>query len=174
MKTPLKNLLEKSFKDELLEYMASYPEQFEPLIQLALSNEKRYSARAAWLLSKSMKQNDSRLKKHISEMIHHLAVVKDGHQRTLMNILFMMQLNEEQEGLLFDICVKIWCKLDKIPSTRYTAMKLILQIAQKHQELYSEIELLTEAYFLDTLSHGIKKSIQKMIKGFKEANKKIS
>ena len=168
MKIPLEHLLEKSLKEELMTYIALHPESFETLLQLALSNEKQFSARAAWLLSKNMAKNDSRLQNHLSEIINILAVAKDGHQRSLMNILFIMQLNEKQEGLLFDTCIQIWCKLDKIPSTRYTAMKLILQIAKKHKELYNEIELLTEDYFLDTLSHGIRKSTRRMIKDFKD------
>ena len=74
-----------------------------------------------------------------------------------------MELNDEQEGRLFDICVSLWEKIGKVPSIRYTAFRFIIQTAKKYPELSSEINYLTEDQFLETLSPGVKRGVAKMI-----------
>ncbi len=171
MEESLEYILGNSLKDELIEYIKSHPNQYDPLIKLALLDKQPHSSRAAYLLSKTVIKNDVRVKNYIPEILDLLLKIKDGQQRDLINVLYKMEVNEEQEGLLFDICVKIWCKLNKIPSVRYTAFKLILNVAKKHVELYDEIILLCDDDYIEPLSAGIRKSIQKMVEKFKEEHK---
>ncbi len=74
-----------------------------------------------------------------------------------------MELNDDQEGQLFDICMNLWEQTEKVPSIRYTAIKFILKCAKKHPELENEISFLFQDHYLQSLSPGIKHSINKMM-----------
>ena len=74
-----------------------------------------------------------------------------------------MEIDEEYEGTLFNICVNVWEKINKKPSVRYNAFKLIIKIAKKHPDLSHEVVFLTQNQYMDSLSDTVKKSISKMI-----------
>ena len=130
---------------------------------LKFSNKQPYSWRAAWLLWSCMEENDKRIQGNIKDIISNITNKKDGHQRELLKILLQMELNEEYEGHLFNVCVSVWEKINKKPSVRYTAFKFILKIAKKYPDLFNEIAFLTQNQYLDSLSPGVKRSISKMI-----------
>ncbi len=166
METVLEHILTSSYKDEMISFMDSHPEYFDEAIELAISNKQPYSWRSAWLLWSCIEENDNRIKEHINKIISSLDNKKDGHQRELLKILSQMKLNEEQEGLVFNVCMSLWEKINARPSVRYSAFVFILKIAKKHPELRNEITFFTQDRYLDSLSPGIKNSISLMIKEF--------
>lgn len=50
METPLEQILIKRYKSEMIAYIASHPEDFDELVNLAITDKPPYSWRAAWLL----------------------------------------------------------------------------------------------------------------------------
>ena len=74
-----------------------------------------------------------------------------------------MDLEEQYEGVLFDICIDTWVKVSKKPSVRYNAFKLIIKIATKYPDFSKEVVYLSQNQYMDTLSDTVKKSINKMI-----------
>lgn len=157
----------------MVAFVNANPDKFPELINLALSINERFSARAAWLLSNCMVENDKRLKDHIGRIIEVFPQLKDGHKRDLINVLRKMELDEDQEGVVFDICSNAWLSINSIPSVRYVAMQLIFKIADRHPELYNEIELLTQNQYIETLSSGIKRSINRSLKEFKNKHENL-
>ncbi len=119
METALEHILISSHKDEMISFMGSHPEVFEEAIELAISNKQPYSWRAAWLLWSCMKENDLRVQRYIEKIINVLTSKNDDHQRELLKILQKMKLSEEYEGLLFNLCVTVWEKIDNKPSVRF-------------------------------------------------------
>lgn len=109
-----------------------------------------------------MEENDTRVKKHINRIIDSIDSKPEGHQRELLKILYLMDLNEEQEGIIYSKCVDIWKKVILQPSTRYNAFKFIVRIVKKYPELIQELELLTKMHFMEGLSSGVKKSIRRL------------
>ena len=166
METTFENILTSYYKAEMISFMDAHPENFVEVIKLAISNKQPYSWRAAWLLWSCMEENDMRIQGYINNIIKAIKTKKDGHQRELLKILHQMELNEEHEGYLFNICVTVWEKINKKPSVRLTAFKFIVKIAKKHPDLSNEIVLLTQKRYLDSLSPAVKKSISKMVKEF--------
>lgn len=79
-------------------------------------------------------------------------------------ILQQMDINEELEGLLFNHCVSVWEKINKKPSVRFNAFKVLIKIAQKHPDLSREIVFLTQDQYMDSLSPAVNKSISEMLK----------
>ncbi len=156
-----------SHKEEMISFMHAHPEYFEEAITLAIQDKQPYSWRAAWLLWSCIVKDDPRVQKYIHKILENIGNKSDGHQRELIKILLEMNLNEEQEGLLYDICVTLWKQVDKKPSVRFTAFRFIVKTAHKHPDLSNEVALLSQEKYLNTLSPGVKRSILKMIRQHK-------
>jgi len=164
LESPLEHKLLNSYKDEMISFMDAHPEYFEEAIELAISDKQPYSWRAAWLLWSCMEENDQRVQKHIKKIVETLKTKDDSHQRELLKILLMMEVEEKYESILFDHCMDIWEQINKAPSVRVNALKFIIRIAKKHPELAKEITFITEDHYLQSLSHGAKYSVSKLIR----------
>lgn len=151
-------------KEKLLNYINNNSHLFEEMLAFSLKKEIPEAWRASWLIGHIMKKNDKRIVPCIDAMIKLLKTAKQGHQRQLIIILLKMELNEEQQGELFDSCLTIWEQINCIPSTRITALKFILKTVEKFPELKEEIKLWTQEMYLETLSPGIKNSVRKQVK----------
>jgi len=167
METALENTLMSFYKKGMISFMDAHPEVFMEAIELAIADKQPYSWRAAWLLWSCMDENDRRIQGYIENIINTITTKNDGHQRELLKILLQLELKEEYEGIIFNICMNIWEQVNKKPSVRYTAMKFIVKIAKKYPDLSNEIAFLTQNQYLDSLSPGVKKSISRMIKELK-------
>ncbi len=170
METALEHILTNSYKADIISYLEAHPEDFKEAIKLAISDKQPYSWRAAWLLWSSMDKNDHRIKKYIKEIINTITTKNDNQQRELFIILQQMEIDEEYDGILFNICVNVWEKINKKPSVRFNAFKLIIKIAKKHPDLSHEVVFLTQNQYMDSLSNTVKKSIYKMINELKGKN----
>ena len=170
METTLEYILKNSYKVDMITYLKTHPEDFEEAIKLALSDKPPYSWRAAWLLWSCMDKNDERIKKIIKDIIGILPTKNENQQRELFIILQQMELDEEHEGVLFNICVNVWETINLKPSVRYNAFKLILKIAKKHPDLSNELVFLTQKRYMDSLSYTVKKSISKRMNELIERN----
>jgi len=169
--TRLEYALLHSHKNEMISFMKAHPEYFEEAIELAIQDKQPYSWRAAWVLWSCISKNDSRVQKHVNKLIESIDDKTDGHQRELLKILIEMDLNEEQEGYLYALCVSLWEEIEKKPSVRYTAFRFINNTAQKHPDLVNELLLLTQDKYMSTLSPAVHRSISKMIKNTMESHK---
>lgn len=163
----LEHLLICSYKTEMISYLKSNPEDFEEAFNLALTDKQPYSWRAAWVLWSCMDYNDQRVSPHLEQIIDSLAGKPDNQLRELLIILQRMELSDDFEGKLFDICIRIWEKVGKQASVRYNAFKLMVKIIYRHPELSCELSLITSTEYMESLSETARKSILKMISEFK-------
>lgn len=166
MESALEDMLLNSYKEEMISFMNAHPEYFQEAVELAVSDKQPYSWRAAYVLWSVIQENDKRIQKHIKKIVKALENKNDGHQRELLKILLMMELDEKYESELFDFCMGVYEQINKAPSVRVNAFKFILKIANKHPELKKEISFLTEDHYLESLSRGAKHSIKKLVKQF--------
>jgi hypothetical protein len=165
MQSKLEYILTNSHKAEMIAYLKSNPDDFNEAIQLALSDKQPYSWRAAWLLWSCIDKNDQRIQKHIEKIIATLPIRSDNQLRELLMILQQMELDDRYIAKLFDICVAVWKRIEKKPSVRYNAFKMLVKITKKHPELTQEIQLLTESQYMNPLSAGVRRSLLKMLSG---------
>ena len=163
MLSPLEECLTHNYKDGMVAFLKAHPACWEEAIELAITNKQPYSWRAAWLLWSSLEKNDKRIQPHIQSLIDGLKNKKDGHLRELLKILILMELTEDQESKLLDFCIQLWKDIHKTPSVRYTAFRFMYLIAAKYPELINEIKFYTEKKYVQTLSPGVRKSINKLI-----------
>lgn len=152
--------------------MNVHPEFVDEAMELALSDKQPYSWRAAWLLWSYLDENDNRIKKHFGKIVSSLKGKKDGHQRELLKMLLLVELEKKYEGELFNICTDIWEQINKDPSVRLTALKFLFKIIERHPELSREITFITQEHYLESSSPAVKKSISKMIKKFNSTQSK--
>ncbi len=75
-----------------------------------------------------------------------------------------MNLNEKQEGLLYNKCLIIWKKTEKIPSVRIKAFQTLCRIAHNYPDLKKEIIYYISDQYTKTLGKGIKKTFEKTYK----------
>ena len=157
-------LITRHTKEEMVAFLKKNPGIFTDLIRLSVSQDPPLNWRATWLLSTCMKKNDPKVQPAITHLIKAIPGKEDGHQRELLKVLLKMDLAEDQEGHLFDTCVRLWEKISKQPSVRHTAFRYIIKVLRKYPEIAQEIKVLTQDHFLATLSPGIRSSIYKMIR----------
>jgi hypothetical protein len=163
IETAFEKTLISCYKNEMISFMNSHPEVFDEAVELAVSDKQPYSWRAAFVLWSVIGENDKRIQKHIKKIVNTVKEKSDGHQRELLKILLIMELDERYEGVLFDICMNVWEQPDKSPSVRVNALKMIIKIANNHPELKQEISFLAQDHYLDTLSPGAKHSVKKLM-----------
>ena len=149
-------------KEQVVELLNDKPQCFNQTLELALQTIDPVSWRAAWVLFHYMEERDPRLQIHLNQLISAIPEKKDGQQRELLRIIEQLDIPEEQEGILFDVCMNIWEQVGKIPSVRIFAFRVIHKIAQKYPELQSELKFMTQPQYLDTLSPGIKRAVIRM------------
>ena len=170
MESALEQKLLNSYKNEMISFMNNHPEYFEEAMVLAISDNQPYSWRAAYVLWSVIDENDKRVQKYIKKIVQAVKNKSDGHQRELLKILLMMDLDEKYEGVLFDLCSDIWEQIEKAPSVRINALKMIINIAKKHPELYKEISFLMQDHYMESLSPGARHSAKRIMN---ELNKKV-
>ena len=146
--------------EEVNFFLDSDQSNFKKIVSLAIKNEKNYSWRAAWLLTR-LNDNDKRLSPFILKIIKSISAKESGHQRELLKLVEKCKLSKKQEGYLLDVCVNIWEDINIKSGTRYYAMLFILNISKRYPDIRNEIDYLIGDYYTKTLSPGIKCNILK-------------
>lgn len=164
MNTQLEIILTRRRKNEMVAFINEHPEYFDEAINIAISQQKHFSWRAAWLISGTLKKDDPRVKPYIPKILDIILESKDGHQRELLKILLKMNLSEDQQSMLFDISANLWEQIRKKPSVRHFAFSCMVKVAENYPELKNEILLLAQPHYINPLSPGIKQSILKSLK----------
>ena len=149
--------------EEVNFFLNSDQSNFKNIVSLAINNEKDYSWRAAWLLTRILNKNDKRLSHFILKIIKSIPGKESGHQRELLKIVSKVKLSKKQEGYLLDICVNIWEDINIKSGTRYYAMLSILNISKRYPDIRNEIDYLIGDHYTKTLSPGIKCNILKKV-----------
>lgn len=161
-----KSLLEGRFnRQEIMEFLnddADARHHFRSIMLL----QNAYAWRAAWLMKGAVHQEDN-WDEFMTQAIEVLPTLQDGHQREILKLIELLPIKEDMEGPLFDICMSIWESPGKIPSVRMTAFLFILEVVKKYPDLRSEMDHLTQEHYMESLSPGVKRVLQKRIRALK-------
>lgn len=144
-------------------YLQENPDQFEEMVSEIYNEDIEIAWRAAWITGHGLEKNDKRLIPHVDNLIELIPDKRDGLQREVLKLLMKMDLDDDQEGFLFDICMTIWEKVNKSPSVRMTAFQFIAKTVEKYTDLKHEISFITQSQYSETLSPGIRKSFERMV-----------
>jgi len=163
MSDELRSILIRRSKPDMIKFLRSKPQYFQETLRLAINNEPDLSWRSAWVIEEVMDSNDIRVQPFINKILKVIPIRNDGHQRELLKIILNMNLKEDFESSLFDLCVDLWEQVRKKPSVRHFAFLGMIKVEKKYPELKNEVLLLTEPHFIEPLSPGIKKSVLKSV-----------
>jgi hypothetical protein len=108
-------------------------------------------------------QNDPHFLPYLEKLLNAIPHKKDGHQRELLKLLFLVDWDDKMEGELYEYCMQIWLQIHKSSSVRAVAMEVMLRISNKYPALKQELGLLLQDTYLATLSPGIKSSLIKRL-----------
>lgn len=158
----------RSKKETMVSFLHLHPEYVDEALALCISDKQPFCWRAAWMLQEYFEPNPTDLWDYIPDIIKAIPHKKDGHQRELLKLLKLVYLNDDQEGELYECCLKIWMQIHKNPSVRYIALEYLLNTAQKYPELLHELELVLTEEYIDTLSPGIKHGVKKRLSKLKK------
>lgn len=163
LRETVENILQTRMKDDMLAWALENPECFPILIELALSGHPSLGWRAAWVLYDAMEYNDPRVRPSLPGILDFLPFRKDGHQRELLKICAKMDIDDHLAGRLFEFAVSIWENTRKAPALRYYAFVEILRIAKRFPELNGEVRALAAFPYLQSLTPGVRRAIEKML-----------
>lgn len=163
MTESLEHILSRPDKDRMISFLKDHPELIEHAVELMLSRQQPVCWRAAWMIGGSIDSFSDQIAPHINRILDTLPDFEDGHQRELIKILMSVELDEDQEGLLYDRCVSIWEQVRKQPSVRYVSLQVMAQTARTYPELTHEILALTQPQYVNGLSPGIRNGVLKLI-----------
>lgn len=164
--TDWENLIKGRFdREPIIAYLKENKAARDHFLEIILL-QNEYAWRAAWLLKDAVNTEDN-YENFIEQAIALIPHLSDGHQREILKLFEKVTLNESQEGPLFDVCMGIWESPGKIPSTRMTAFLFILDTVKKYPELKSELAHLTQEHYLESLSPGVKRVLEKRINALK-------
>ena len=151
---------------EVHQFVNQSNEHVEKMLEYAISDVKDSSWRVAWLLERSLDKSDEIIQKYNLKIIKSIIGKECGHQRELLKLIIDRNLSEEEEGRLFEICLNIWKDVHKKSGTRFYAFNYIHKIVAKYPELQNELVGLFDRNYLETLSPGIQRGIQKKTSTF--------
>ena len=152
-------------REPIIAHLKEHEEARKHFLEIILLRDE-FAWRAAWLLKGAVSAQDN-YDDFIERAIKLIPDLPDGHQREILKLLEIVTINESLEGPLFDVCMRIWESPGKIPSTRMTAFLFILETVKKYPELKTELTHLTQDHYMESLSPGVKRVLEKRIKKLK-------
>lgn len=148
-------------KETLLKKIEGEPENFSLLLDWSLLAKKPLGWRAAWLLRQISVKNDARILPAIDRVISNYSKFDESQKREWLKNLYEQPLTDEQEGMLFDLCITDWQKIGHHPALRASSLQLVFRILKKYPELIQEVNHLMVEDYLSPLSPGIRRSLEK-------------
>ena len=169
MKFSLDNA-EKGIATRLKQQVLHQPDLLESLVQLAVSDEKPASWRAAWVMNHIAKENKELIKPFIKDILSGFSRVTHENQKaSLIRILSYYEPELEGYGDIVDECFQILSKPTDRPFVKSYSLDFLRKICDAEPELKREIALAIEEYSpsfeTDYLSRKANKILKELRKG---------
>ena len=161
MRLQKSNLTERIHKESLLEQIRSEDENTILLLEWSQLLEQPLGWRATWMLRQVLAKNDPRLKNHISAVLERFPNFNESQKREWIKLLEHQETSDDEEGILYDLCMLEWKNIHNHPALRASAILVVFKILKKYPELANELNHLMSSDYLESLSPGIKRVIIK-------------
>lgn len=168
--TKLKNLLDapqsKATRDEMISYVGDSQKRMDELLNFFFHEEWRYNQKASWPLGVIGETKPYLLIPHLPRLLENLrSKPKDAVIRNTVRTFQFLDIPEEFEGKVYDICMDYLIDLKQAIAIRVFAMNTLANIAEKHEALQEELLEVIKEYY-DIGSAGYKSRAKKIIKRF--------
>ena len=155
------DLTQRIHKESILEKIRSEEGNFQLLLKWGLLTEQPLGWRSVWLLRQILEKNDTRLQSSVTDILNSFPTFNGSQKREWLKGLENQHINEDDEGILFDLCVIEWQKIQNHAALRASAFNILFKIVKKYPELKEELSHLMTYDYIDTLSPGIRKGVLK-------------
>lgn len=130
---------------------------FRPYLrEIALGDDPKLNWRAAWIMSNMESSIVRDTFPSAPELIDRLySDTKDGYRREILKVLVHLELDEDEEGALYEAALKLWEDLALSSAARIHALRAMVRIAKLYPELNQEILAYHDDHYLQGVSPGI-------------------
>lgn len=130
---------------KIIEWIGASQDRFDELIHLFLHDEYRIVQRAAWPLSYCIIAYPSLIDKHFGRLIKNLhQPLPDAVKRNTVRLLQQLQIPEELEGEIMDICFNYIASPEEAAAIKAFALTILQNLSKKYPEILPEIKLIIE------------------------------
>lgn len=136
----------KDYTMELIQMTFDDPKILDLMVRVFLTDEKKLSWHAGWVLFKIAEKDKTRLEKYLSSIIEKLPNMKHSQQcHAALRIIRHYHITDEtQQGILVDVGIKFIQKNEYAPNLKYFSIIIIEKIAKQYPELINELVLTVE------------------------------
>lgn len=152
----------------IVEAIKQKPSKLKELMELFFDKEMRVCQRAAWPLGMIGSKNPELLIPYLPQLIENLK--KPHHDAVIRNTFRIweeMDIPEDYEGQVYDICFEKFTDVKQAIAIRVFAMTVCANIALKYPELIDEIKPVIEEYYPHG-SAGFQSRSKKILKKFQK------
>ncbi len=153
------DLTQRINKECLLDKIRSEKQNIYLLLKWSRLSEQPLGWRAAWLLRQVIEKDDVAIKSHVSDILEQFSLFNESQKREWLKLLEKQTMCEDEEGMLFDICINEWKKIQSHPALRASACNILFKVLKKYPELKEELNHLMTSDYMESLSPGIKRII---------------
>jgi len=149
--------------DKMLAHLEKDPALVDAYVDFSLS-EHEFAWRASWVIAHFSEKHPRQIDKYAQKYIEKLPKTeRDGHVREIISTLTNLNLTEEQESELFDICYELIQSNKRQSSVRAVCFRFMMNLADSYPELKDEIRIIFEN-IKDYLSPGIRNGMALRLK----------
>jgi len=149
----------------LINEIAQNSEYYQMLMEIAIFAHHPKSWRAAYLIDKINDNHPQLLQPFLCDIIKQVKIEKsEGKKRHFLKLISMNDLQKEQQGHLFDFCLKTFTSAKAAVAVRVHAMQILFNITLSEPELRQEILSVIEYEIENHPSAGIVSRGNKLIK----------
>jgi len=144
-------------------FLMDAPLRLEEVWKIALG-DKSWSWRCAWLIACFIQDLQEYIHPKRLELLAVIEQKAPGHQRELLRIIARIDLARDELGMLYDCCLNIWTDVHTSSGARSLAMDQMMRVASELPEFNGELKAVSGAEFLESLSSGIRRSLEKKLR----------
>lgn len=139
------------------------------LAEIAFQSNHPKSWRAAWLMDKIHEEKPALVSPFITDMIQQIKKEQNvGKKRHFLKLISMGNIPSEEQGFLFDYCLKAFCSEKEPLAVRVHAMQIIYNISETETGLKPEVLAIIEHEMENHASAGIVSRGRKLARKLRE------
>ena len=129
----------------IVEKIGDDQDSFDELIDLFLNGEYRIVQKAAWVLSCSVENNPSLIKKHLKRIILNLKKTDSTPvKRNTVRLLQFINIPDSLQGITWDLCFKLLTTKSETVAVKVFSMTVLFNLTQNEAVLAKELAIAIE------------------------------
>lgn len=131
--------------DYIANYIGNDPELFKQLMNLVFEGKTPLPLRAAWVVSAVTDKYPKLFNPYLKQVIDRIKTFEHpGIRRNLLRYLSGIELPEEYQGKLFDVCYQYLLSRHEPSAIKVHAMQILANTANYQPDLKHELKLIFE------------------------------